>query len=313
MPSRRYAVRHGYPLARHTVDRIKAMLLLEDKRFYIYCYLDPRKPGIYNFNGTCLLFEPFYVGKGHGDRKFHHLYNANNVKFNSKPLINKIRKLLSLGMRPIICDLFNYLTEKEANDKEVAAIKFFGRRDLGRGTLLNFTDGGEGACGVVRSAEYRRKMSVLHKGKRLSDKTKEMISVSKAGRILSDEHCRKISASLVGRPVTKESREKMRLSRKKYFQDNPEVIEKIGLQHRGKKVSFETRVKIKEKRKLQVMRPFSKETIVKMREVALQRPPITEATKLKMREAALQRPPITEATRVKMKNSWKKRKLEQSC
>lgn len=38
-------------------------------------------------------------------------------------------------------------------------IFIFGRKDLGTGILHNFSDGGEGACGVKRSEETRRKIA----------------------------------------------------------------------------------------------------------------------------------------------------------
>lgn len=45
----------------------------EDNVFYVYIYLDPRKPGKYQFNKYCFLNQPFYVGKGKKDRYKHHL------------------------------------------------------------------------------------------------------------------------------------------------------------------------------------------------------------------------------------------------
>ena len=40
---------------------------------YVYVYLDPRKPGKFIYNDFSFEFEPFYVGKGYGDRAFGHL------------------------------------------------------------------------------------------------------------------------------------------------------------------------------------------------------------------------------------------------
>lgn len=40
-------------------------------------------------------------------------------------------------------------TYQEAKVKEIELISLYGRRDLGKGTLVNFTDGGEGTQGKV--------------------------------------------------------------------------------------------------------------------------------------------------------------------
>lgn len=54
------------------------MLLLEDKRFYVYVYiyLDPRKQGNYKYENYFFDYEPFYVGKGCKNRLYAHLKEA---------------------------------------------------------------------------------------------------------------------------------------------------------------------------------------------------------------------------------------------
>ena len=42
----------------------------------------------------------------------------------------------------------------------------YGRKDLGKGTLINFTDGGEGTPGIKRSQEYILKLSERQKGEK---------------------------------------------------------------------------------------------------------------------------------------------------
>lgn len=36
--------------------------------YYVYCYLDPRKEGVYVFGEYQFDYEPIYVGKGKGQR-----------------------------------------------------------------------------------------------------------------------------------------------------------------------------------------------------------------------------------------------------
>lgn len=56
------------------------------------------------------------------------------------------------------------LSKEEANQFEIYLIKYFGRKDLGLGTLVNHTDGGDGGIGVVVKEETRKKLSKVNKG-----------------------------------------------------------------------------------------------------------------------------------------------------
>ena len=59
---------------------------------------------------------------------------------------------------------------------EKELIKLYGRKDLGLGTLVNMTDGGDGRFGAKASDETKKKMSLAKKGKKLTqehiDKTR---------------------------------------------------------------------------------------------------------------------------------------------
>lgn len=115
--------------------------------FYTYLYIDPLKN------------EPIYVGKGKGDRAFQHLVRTHNKHFSARLKIIK-----SNGLEPIIKFLATNIDEELALLVETEAIMKYGRRDLGTGTLLNFTNGGEGTHGHIHTQETRLKMSLSHKG-----------------------------------------------------------------------------------------------------------------------------------------------------
>ena len=66
-------------------------------------------------------------------------------------------------------------------------IKYYGRRDLGEGTLVNLTDGGEGAKNVVVSAKARANMSAASKGKKKSTEHRANISAARVGMVFSAE------------------------------------------------------------------------------------------------------------------------------
>jgi len=52
---------------------ISEIPLLEDRRSYIYVYLDPCKPGNYKYGKYKFDYEPFYVGKGRNNRWMVHI------------------------------------------------------------------------------------------------------------------------------------------------------------------------------------------------------------------------------------------------
>jgi len=114
--------------------------------FYVYVYMDPRKSGKFVYGDLEFDFEPFYVGKGKGRQYSSHLVKR---RFKNSYKFNKIRKILSLGLKPIIIKYEEGLSENEAFDLEKKLIKTIGRYNLGpRCPLTNKTDGGEGSCGL---------------------------------------------------------------------------------------------------------------------------------------------------------------------
>ena len=145
---------------------------------------------------------------------------------------------------------------EEAYQIEKDLIKFYGRRDLGLGTLVNMTDGGDGRFGAIASEETRRKMSQSQKGlntwtkgHKTANETKEKISnilkeywKHNTKAPLTEEAKEKIRQSLTGRPGTwigkkhsEESLQKMRDSHgkgknnKRYGQKNSaDTIKKMS-------------------------------------------------------------------------------------
>jgi len=145
--------------------------------FYVYAYLDPRKKGKFEYNGIKFEYQPFYIGKGIGKRCIRAI-EPNRLKKEKKSIKrNYIIKLIKLGLKPIIIKLFENLTESEAFEKEIQLIESIGRINLKTGPLTNMTEGGDGISGNVISEETRKKISEAHKGKKLTEEHKRLLSI----------------------------------------------------------------------------------------------------------------------------------------
>lgn len=147
----------------------------------VYVFLDHRKSGKYIYDEFEFEFEPIYVGKGNLNRPKAHKYRTENkTRFYTK--YNKILK--ETGLHPKYIIVKDNLTEEDANLIEIYLIKKIGRIDIG-GTLTNLSDGGEGQSGWKMSDETKHKKSIAmmgkHKGRILSDETKQKISKTKTG------------------------------------------------------------------------------------------------------------------------------------
>jgi hypothetical protein len=150
--------------------------------FYVYVYRDPSRSN-----------EAIYVGKGRGRRAYDHLARKDKHPFTQRLQLMK-RNSIEPDIEILCCN-----NEGVAFAAEALSIKVFGRKDLGTGTLLNLTDGGEGTSGRFTSVETRQKMSDAKKGKPLKTETKQKLSNINKGKSPSVETLQKRSASLKGK------------------------------------------------------------------------------------------------------------------
>lgn len=131
---------------------------------YVYLYLDPTKSGDFHYGSYYFQFEPFYVGKGRGNRCYQHLTEAKGKTTHNAFKCRKIAKIWHSEKTPVIIKLYEGLSPKQATGLEKELIGLIGRRDHHVGPLTNLTDGGEGGQTTTHwDDSARQKMSARSK------------------------------------------------------------------------------------------------------------------------------------------------------
>lgn len=99
--------------------------------------------------------EVFYIGIG---KKINRAYDIKNRNRWWTNITNKTSYRVDI--------IFEGLTHKEACEKEKELISLYGRRDLGLGSLVNLTDGGEGSVRYSHTEKTKKHLSSVRKGKK---------------------------------------------------------------------------------------------------------------------------------------------------
>jgi hypothetical protein len=130
--------------------------------------------------------EIFYIGIGKNIKRAYH--TKSRGKF-WKDYTSKYQYEVEITHQNIIWE--------EACVIEKYLISFYGRRDLGLGTLVNMTDGGDGVIGHKHNQETKNKIGIASKKNLIGKKISHI--VWNRGISLTDEHKRKISDNQKGR------------------------------------------------------------------------------------------------------------------
>jgi hypothetical protein len=121
--------------------------------FYTYIYLDPRKPGKYNYGEYSFEYEPIYVGKGKNNRcEIHIRYAKRKSITDTSFFTKKLRRILESNLEPIIIKVNENLSESIAFELEKELIGLIKRYP--DGPLTNLSDGGVGGDCQSWNPEY---------------------------------------------------------------------------------------------------------------------------------------------------------------
>lgn len=196
--------------------------------FFVYVYLDPRKNGEYNFETITMMHEPFYVGIGKGNRHLYHLKESENNTIN-KLKFNKIQKIISEGLNPIVIKVFENIKRSFACEIEKRFISHFGKIKDG-GILTNIADGGDGGITWVGEHYLKNKTfeevfgidRALKIKKNISDNAKLRIgelnpNFGKGEKIRGENH-----PNFKGKLMTSQVREQISNSLKNHFKNMSE-------------------------------------------------------------------------------------------
>lgn len=215
--------------------------------YYNYIYLDPRKPGKYTYLNLniCFLYEPFYVGKGSGDRYKYHLMKTNRV--DNIIFKNKLNYLILNNLTPFITIINYTVSEKLSYENETTLIKNIGSNNINsikNGPLVN-------VCLYNQPPSLKGKSYEEIYGDRAEEQKekRKQLQIEAGGwfggRNHSEESKMKISNAtrgaknpMYGKSHKKETLEKMSLAKKDIYNgsDNPnskiyEVVSPNGMKY----------------------------------------------------------------------------------
>lgn len=158
--------------------------------YYVYAYIRSKD------SKTAKAGTPYYIGKGiHGRARGKHRV----------PIPKKDQQILIIKSN---------LDHYESNDLEIRLIRWYGRKDIGTGILLNLTNGGDGVPGRKNKPATIKKMRASAKLRMMRPESKEMVIKSNKSRKDSETTRYKKGNSMRGKFHTEKTKRKLSKIRK---------------------------------------------------------------------------------------------------
>jgi hypothetical protein len=175
------------------------------------------------------LNQPFYIGIGNS-HAYKRAYTKDSRNKYWKNIVTKTEYRVEI--------ILDGLTWEEACEKEIEFITLYGRKDLGKGSLVNLTNGGEGTANLAK--EVKEKIRAANTGQTRTQKTKDKMSAFQRGKIVSEESRAKMSVSTTGSTHSQQTKDKIKdaLKDKSKSKEHKESIGKAlkGNSNRSKEV-----------------------------------------------------------------------------
>jgi hypothetical protein len=135
----------------------------------------------------------FYIGIGKKEKRKDSIYARNKHWHNIVKKTDYHSEIIE-----------DNLTWEQACEREIFWIKYYGRKDLNEGYLVNKTNGGEGVIGRLISEDEKERLRNARKGSITSEETKEKLRLKQQGRKHTEEAKNKMSESSKGKSKTEE-------------------------------------------------------------------------------------------------------------
>jgi hypothetical protein len=182
----------------------------------VYLLLDPRKPGDFKFGRWKFNHEPFYVGKGKGNRAFSHTRQFDLDRQPNRHKKAKIRRIVEAGLEPIVQIKRRELLEAEAFELEARLVHDIGHGKLGPLTNM-MVGGGDGFAGYEHTKATKR---ILSKQSQQAwaehseaDRSKRCLAISRAkGSLTLTEYRQRLKALPSGRVSVVATEDTFRMS-----------------------------------------------------------------------------------------------------
>jgi hypothetical protein len=212
---------------------------MKELKYYVYVYLDPRKPGKYEYFdqgiGISFDYEPFYIGEGQKDRMHKHLDEAKNNNFEkvknlNKYKIRKIRKIWKHNLKPIIYKIFEFENEQDALNVERTLGFLIGRYDQRRGSLTNQVDCGKKTTHPSEESLKKTKQYYIDDpNKKIREIKKAIETKDNKTKEEKEETVKKYKNTLIEDPMINTKRVEKRL---KTENENPDIRQNAVIKYK---------------------------------------------------------------------------------